>query len=115
MDALRVEHIFARALGITTGKRGDVNDADYVRDGQPKYLVKALEKALGCLKKRAEAMQDSDTMKTGIVHSISDLELVQEGIERNPVEVSHFACWNLWCTSAVSLDLIDKCLREREL
>ena len=82
---------------------------------KPEYLVEALKKALGCLKKRAQSMKDSDGMKTGVKNSISQLELAQEGIERKLTEISHFACWNLWCVSAVSLNLIDECLRERKL
>ena len=116
MDALRVENLFADALGIQRGKRGDVNDADAIRVVKAKYLVKALDKALSCLKKRAESLPDSDEIKIWIERSIGDLGTVQDSIDRVQAKVDdHPACFQLWSLSAISLSLIDKCLRERNL
>jgi hypothetical protein len=82
MDAVRIEHFFAHALGIEEGKRGEVNDADYVRSGEPKYLVRALDEALPRLRKRAESLPESGHMKMWIDHSVGDMQIVQESISR---------------------------------
>jgi hypothetical protein len=113
MDAVRIEHFLAHALGIEVGKRGEVNDADYVRSGEPKYLVRALEKVLPRLKKRAGRLDDSDKMKMWIEHSIGDLSMTADSIlkasDRN--EISASACFQLWSLSATSVNLIDSYLR----
>jgi len=113
MDAVQVEHIFASALGIEIGKRGDVNDADLIRSGEAKYLIESLNKALGRLKKRAQSLQESDGMKMWLDHSIGDLQIVQDRIDNKQAEISHPACFHLWCLSAISLNLIVAYLRER--
>jgi hypothetical protein len=114
MDAVDVEHLFADALGIGRGKRGDVNDADAIRVVRARNLVKALDKALTRLKKRAESLSESDKMKFWIERSIADLGMVQDSIDKAQAKVDdHPACFQLWCLSAVSLSLIDKYLRQR--
>ena len=112
MDAVQVERLFAGALGIEMGKRGDVNDADYVRSGDPKYLVAALDKALIRLKKRVEHLEGSGDMKMWIEHSIDDLQVVRSSLSKKAGEISHFACFHLWCLSVVALNLIVANLRE---
>jgi len=107
MDAVHIEHIYARALGIQAGKRGDVNDADGIRSGKPEYLVEALDKALTRLKKRAAKLPASDVMKMWIEHSIGDLGVVSLSINKRKAEISGVACLQEWSLSATSLSLID--------
>ena len=115
MDAVRIEHFFAHALGIELGKRGEVNDADYVRSGKPQYLAGALRKAQSRLKKRAESLDEADKMKMWIKQSIGDPEIVQDSIGKSTKdEISGSACLQLWSLPAISVNLIDSYLRERD-
>jgi len=50
MDAVSIEHRFGEIYGQKG--RGHAADADAVRNGEPKYLAKALEKAHKMLSKR---------------------------------------------------------------
>lgn len=112
MDAVRIEHLFADALGVERGKRGDVNDADYVRSGQAKYLVKALNKALKNLKKRAEKMPKSDSMKIWVDSAIGDMGIEADHINKFKDKISDSpACLSHWSLCAISLNLIDVILR----
>lgn len=114
MDAVDVEHLFADALGIERGKRGDVNDADAIRVVKAKKLAKALDKTLTRLRKRAQSLPDSDKMKFWIEHSIGDLEMVRDSIDAGQAKIDdHPSCFQLWRLSAVSVNLIDKYLEQR--
>jgi len=89
------------------GKRGEVNDADGIRLGKPEYLVKALDKALKCLRKRAAKLPAQDVMKMWIEHSIGDLGVVSLSINDRKAEISGISCLQAWSLSATSLSLID--------
>jgi hypothetical protein len=115
MDAVRVEHFYAEALGIEIGKRGDVNDADGIRLGEPQYLVEALDKALVRLKKRAAKLPDSDGMKIWVENSIGDLGVAMLFIDKSKDKISGPACLQEWYLSAISLHLIAMYLGQHNL
>lgn len=115
MDAVRIEHLFSGPLGVQMGKRGEPNDADFVRSGEPEYLTTALDEALIALKRRVAALEESDDMKMWIQHSMGDLEMVSESVKGKPSEISHFACFQLWCFSATVLNLIHAYLIKKHL
>jgi hypothetical protein len=63
MVAVRVEHFFAHALGVEMSKRGESNDADYLRFHKREYLIRALDNALPRLRKCAQSLPESVKMK----------------------------------------------------
>jgi hypothetical protein len=85
------------------------------RTAEPKYLVEALDKALSRLKERAESLPESDNMKIRIELLITDLESVKDSIDKSSKtgKISGAACFNLWCLSAVSVNLIASHLDNR--
>lgn len=111
MDAVRIEHLLAGALGVQVGQRGKSNDADAVRSGNPKYLVKAVEGALKNLKRRVERLQDDDSILRQA--RIGDLVMTIDSIKKREDEIIRPSCFYLWSVFAVALDMIDMELKER--
>jgi hypothetical protein len=102
MDSLDIENLLAGPLGIRMGKRGDVNDADFVRANDPKLLAKALTKILARLEKRAEKMKESET-KAWIEKELEDLSSINDVLKEQRSEVKGVALFLLWGTSATAL------------
>lgn len=53
-DAVSIEYAFANLLGIQTGDRGNVNDADVFRNGSPEALAAVLERAADAIDERTK-------------------------------------------------------------
>jgi len=116
MDVLPIEYHFADAMGIARGKRGEANDADGIRAADPKYLVKALDKAIVSLRKRAEKMKQNDKVRVFIDPAISDLEMQRDLIEKNKAALKGTpAVISLWWAHSMNVHLIDIILRDRNL
>jgi hypothetical protein len=111
MDAARIEHLFAWALGVRVGQRGKPNDADLVRSVEPKCLVKAVENAIKKPKKRAEKLPDDDSIL--IRMRIGDLAMTIGSINERMSDIKGSTCFHLWSLFAVSLDQIHMDLKDR--
>jgi len=72
MDAVSIEHRFGEIYGQKG--RGHAADADAVRNGEPKYLAKALEKAHKMLSKRLAKLPDSDPLHIWIKDTLEHVK-----------------------------------------
>jgi hypothetical protein len=68
MDAVQIEHKFGDIWGAKV--RGHEADADAVRNGEPKYLAKALERACEVLTKRVAGLPSGDPLHLWIENTI---------------------------------------------
>ena len=79
MDAVSIEHRFGDIYGEKG--RGHAADADAVRNGEPKYLAKALEKAHKMLSKRLAKLPDSDPLHIWIKDTLEHVEARAEALK----------------------------------
>ena len=79
MDAVQIEHKFGDIWGAKG--RGHEADADAVRNGEPKYLAKALEKACKVLTKRVEGLPSDDPLHLWIEDAIGTAKARAEALK----------------------------------
>ncbi len=84
MGGVDIEHKF----GDIWGARGRAReaDADLVRNGEPKYLAKALEKACKVLTKRAEELPSDDPLRLWIENTIETAEARAEALKTEKLQ-----------------------------
>lgn len=111
MNAVDMEHALAGPLGIRTGLRGDVNDADFIRANDKKYLVKALTKILPKLSKRADKLEESP-FKAWIQGSIDDLDEMKDALKKAATADAKGPClYYLWMATATALSAIHHAIK----
>ena len=113
MDAVRIEHDFAYALGIELGLRGKANDADGVRASKVEYLKRAVSEACTALRVRLSTVDDQ-VLNQELGFAIEALEetycsLEPAGIDKTP------ACLALWSAAALSMRLMAKVIDQQDV
>jgi len=114
MDSVEIEHLLAPILGIRTGTRSDVNDADAIRSNDPKRLVRALTKILPRLAKRTEGMEESET-KAWIGKTLRDFDFLKDTLEKTGEKANGPALFLLWGASATALHWVHLTLKGKGL
>jgi hypothetical protein len=84
MDAVQIEHKFGDIWGAKG--RGHEADADVVRNGAPKYLAKALEKACKVLSARLEGLPESDPLHLWIEDAIETAKKRAEALKTEKLQ-----------------------------
>jgi hypothetical protein len=124
MDAVQIEHQFGDIYGKSG--RGHEADADAVRVGNPKYLAKALEKAVKMLSKRLEGLPESDPLHIWIQEALETakaraqvlktekLQDMKQALEHNGGKILNHPL-PLWEAYADSLHLIHMYLKSKGL
>ena len=116
MDSTAIDHLLSGPLGIRMGLRGEVNDADSIRSGDPKCLVDLLKKAVPILEKRVKKMPESaGHVSVFQEHALRDMDSIRESLEQRPDEFSHLSVFLLWAACANSLNMVHVSLKEHNL
>lgn len=122
MDAVQIEHKFGDIWGAKG--RGHEADADTVRNGEPKYLAKALAKACKSLSKRAERLPSDDPLYPWIEDAIETAVARAEALKGEKLQDIKDAArsgkflnhsFPLWEAYADSLHLIHMYLKSKGL
>jgi len=122
MDAVQIEHKFGDIWGAKG--RGHEADADAVRNGEPKYLAKALEKACKVLTKRVEGLPSDDPLHLWIADAIGTAKARADALKTEKLQDMTGAAktgkflnhaFPLWEAYADSLHLIHMYLKSKRL
>ena len=122
VDAVHIEHKFGDIWGAKG--RGHEADADAVRNGEPKYLAKALEKACKVLTKRFADLPSDDPLHLWIEDAIETAKARAEVLKTEKLQDAKEAAkigkflnhtLPLWEAYADSLHLIHMYLKSKGL
>jgi hypothetical protein len=123
VDAIQIEHRFGDIWGAKG--RGHEADADAVRNGEPKYLAKALTKACKVLSERFKGLPESDPLHPWIedvIETASEraeqlktekLQDIKEAMKNGGKILNH--ALPLWEAYADSLHLVHVYLKSKGL
>jgi hypothetical protein len=120
LDAVGIEHRFGDIWGAK--RRGHEADADAVRNGDPKYLAKALSRACKVLSKRLEKLPEADPLHLWIEDVIETANARAELLKTEKLQDSSEArktgkflnhAFPLWEAYAGSLHLVHVYLKSK--